>query len=197
MTSTEARTRVKFKFGIPSTVTTFDDDIDESVSAAIDVLAPYLSGVPQMDESLSLASGQNELTWIAVNDSIERIWYRTTSSSDWILTTDWYVIPATAYEDGRIIFTESFGTAVDLRILMYAPHRLVDIALFTATQITPLIDFACSEFASMLAGSKSHFNAYSQTSGARGVDSMTDLSNFYEGRAMARAERIADAEGLL
>ncbi|HYH01805.1 MAG TPA: hypothetical protein VEC37_01780 [Bacillota bacterium] len=59
----------------------------------------------------------------------------------------------------------------------------------------PVIWFMMSEFYDYLAGSKSGYNIYSQTPGARAVDNMRDESEYYEQKAEQYIEEKAQLYG--
>lgn len=190
MTAAEARTRVKYKFHIPQSVSTFDNDVDMAVTIAVDALAPYASLPATPDTSKTLASGVDILAWDFTLKSIDKIFHRVNSTDVWQLLTGWY------NDNANIYFTEVVGPT-NLKILPKAPYTLAGIESLPNKFQPAFIDFACSEFASFLAGSQAKFDNYIQATGAKATDSMINLSEFYENRANIRAREVGDPEGVL
>lgn len=188
MTTTEARDKVKVKYSIPSATTSLDASIDACVTTAIDWLASYVSVPGTADTTQSLASSVNTLTYAS---EVYKIFYRYSTTSDWLLTTAWQQV------GGIIYFYENFGGAVSLKILPRSYYTTATIATIPVSLTVPLIDMACAELATVFAGNKSKYNIYSQTNGARGVDNMLSLSEFYRNSARERIEPLQDFDGLL
>jgi hypothetical protein len=191
LTVSTARARVKRKFQIPTSDTGFDADIDDAVSMACDLISPFSKRKIPEDTSITLSANQSSFTIPSAGSEINRIYIRSSSSYQYALFTDWT-------QDGDTIYMyENFDSSMQLKILAYGDFDTSTIASISNAMCIPLIDFACSEFASFLAGNKTKYNIYMQNTGARAVDNLLNMSEWYEGRALKRLEKIADAEGLL
>lgn len=188
MTPTQARDKVKVKFDIPAATTTLDASIDEAVKTALTLLSPFVNNPLTVNTSVSLAQTATSFTLPVAGSTLKRL-HLAFSNGHQVLWTDW-----TQHND-TILLTENLpGAAV---VSIYAEGDLASGATVSERFAPAYIDYACSEFATTLAGSKSKYNIYAQTTGARGVDNMLDLAEFYEQRAERRITRVADSEGLL
>lgn len=187
MTPTQAREKVKTKFDIPTATTSLDAAIDEAVETALVMLTPFIHSPLTVDTSVSLASTDTEFDLPISGSTLKRL-HVTYTGGHQVLWTAW-----TQHGD-TILLTELPG-AVD--VTLYADAALSAGATVPERFTPAYVDYACSEFATTLAGSKSKYNVYAQATGARGVDNMLDLAEFYEQRAERRVARVADAEGLL
>lgn len=188
MTTTEARDAVKRKFKI--TVATLNDDIDECVSTAVDLLSPYVKR-PVVDETLTgVSSSTDSLTPTALVDDVDIRSMYVKSNELWEKYDNYRV-------DGNMILLKSWlEDGSDVRLFLKVPFTIADIEDIPAVVTRPMVELACAEFATMLAGDKSRYNIYSQATGARAVDNMIDLAEYYEGRAERRLQKLSDGEGL-
>ena len=186
MTPTQALAKVKKKFNL-SSVTTFDTIITDCIETASLLLAPYVNKPLTVDTSVSLASTDTSFTLPVAGSTVRRI-HLVLSDGHEVLWTDW-----TQHGD-TILLTDNLPGSCTVHLYAdgdYEAADTVDLRFAPAW-----IDWACSEFATTLAGDKTSYNTYSQTTGARSVDNMLDLAEFYEQRAERRIIRVADAEGL-
>lgn len=191
LTTATARARVKRKFQIPTSDIGFDADIDDAVSMACDLISPFSKRKIAEDTSITLTANQSSFTLPVSGSELNRLYIRASANYKWSLFTDWT-------QDGDTIYMyESFNSSMQLKILAYGDYDVSTIASISNAMCIPLIDFACSEFASFLAGNKTKYNIYMQNTGARAVDNLLNMSEWYETRALRRVDKIADAEGLL
>ena len=192
MTTADAVARVKRKFGIAQADTSLDTDITDAVSTGIDCLAPYLEQPLTEDNSVTLAANASSFTNPVAGSEIRKIYFQPTSSSyNWLLITEWSIVNDVIY------IYDSFTVDGSIKILATGEYDDTETSTIPRDFTVPLIDFACSEFASYLAGDKSKFNIYSQVTGVAGVSEMISLSEYYENRANARVRQIANSSDLL
>lgn len=189
--STEALSRVKYRFRIPQANTTFDADINKAVEIAVEALAPYAKQPQTPDTSLSVGSTVYEFTWDSTTKDITKIEYRLVSTDPYTFISSW------SHDDATVYLREHAGQTMYFRIHYTKPYTYAGIANIPTRFNPALIDFSCAEYAAFLAGSKTAYDIYMQATGSRAVDSMTALSEFYENRGERRAEKVADPEGLL
>ena len=141
----------------------------------------------KVDSTVSLASTDTEFSLPVAGSTVKRL-HMTLSDGHEFGWTDW-----TQHGD-KILITDNLPGAVTVKLYADGDYTIADT--IPARYTPALIDWSCSEFATTLAGSKSKYNVYAQTTGARGVDNMLDLAEFYEQRAERRIIRVADGEGM-
>lgn len=192
MTATEVRDFVKGKFQIPSANTDFDGDIDDCVEVSVSTLEPFVRRNYPADTSVTVASSSDSFTVPESGTTVYKLQVRASGTTDnWLTVKDFFQIGDEVY------LQDEYGTAIDCRIFAQGEYDLSTIDNIPSRFDGALIDYACAEFASVLAGQKTKYNIYQQVNGARSVDSMADLAQFYEARAERRAEKVQDLEGSL
>lgn len=191
---TTARTKIKSKLDIAVGNTDFDAMLLECIEQAVPRLAPYVQYQLAEDTSVTLATYDDSLTLPVANSTLQRLFMRTSSNDVWQLVDLWRQHRSTVY------LQDIIGTTTYVKILAHRPFAYsdADLALLEAdypSAMLPLYLFAMAEFATMLVGNKRKFNIYQQMNGARTLDEMKDLVEFYENRAMAILENEISAEG--
>lgn len=187
MTPTQALAKVKKKFDLVST-TDLDTYITDAIETASLLLAPYIATPLTVDTTVSLTTSSTKFTLPVAGSTVKRLNIKS-SSGDEVAFTSWS-------QHGDVILLNDY-LPYSATIYVYADKPL------TTSDTVPLrfapawVDFGCSEFATTLAGSKSKYNIYAQATGARAVDNMLDLAEFYEQRAERRVSKIAEPEGSL
>lgn len=183
MTTAEYRDRVKSRFRITGAI--LDDDIEDCVTDALSYLAPFIQE-SVVDETLTADSNTETLTIPTAGATLRRMSLRSGTSGLFQPFNDYYV-------EGDVIYLQSYADdATTVRLHLSVPYSVVADLPATFSQI--LLLYSCSEFASLLAGDKSRYNIYSQSTGARGVDNMSDLADFYENRGERLARKLATSE---
>lgn len=186
MTPTQALAKVKKKFDL-STISTFDTLITDCIETASYLLAPYIRKPLTVATSVSLDQTDTNFT-LPTSGSILKRLYLTYNDTP-MLFTDW------TQEGDTILLTGTLPHGATTAIYALGDYAPADII---PTKAAPgWVDFACAEFATTLAGSKSKYNIYAQQTGARGVDNMLDLAAYYSQEADRKLSRVADAEGIL
>lgn len=186
---TDYRDIVKRRFRVLDT--SLDTEIEDSVKSAIPLLAPYVrkKGIEELsanstDQSIAFAPSG------AVEPDVTRIYVKG-SSDVWELFSDYF------YEDGIIYFQEWLEDGTTIQVHYKCMYQEADIADVSDLYKTGLADFACAEFAGLLAGDKSKYNMLGQSSGARGVDNMLDLQVHYENQADRHLSPFAKGDGVV
>lgn len=190
MTTSEALSRMKMKFGINSAEARFDTMLTEALEAGVDRISPYAAEYTSGSQAITHSDYSYNNAAFATH-KVEAIDFTPDSTSIPQLWTSYMQRGATLY------FTERFSESGTINYYYRTPYSYDNFSDIPTSVVLPLLDFASSEFASMLAGNHTMYNIYQQASGARGVDNMLQMSDFYEGRALGRAREIADAEGIL
>ena len=173
MNQADIVTAVKRKYRI--TGATLDSDIAEAVVFAVDSLAPYIKRV-SVDTSLTANRTTESVTVPVAGADVRKI-YTKGSSGYWQQFSDYT-------KDGDLIlFTSWLEDSTQIRLHLRTPFTIATIAQIPLSYKQAVIRLACSEFATMLAGDKSRYNIYAQSNGARAVDNMLDLADYYETKA--------------
>lgn len=189
LSTSSARTSVKNRLGIPSADTTWDTIIDDFVTQAVNRLSPKAQqevaaqnatiSVDEYGEAIVVLSGLT--TPIADVRKVEVSFDGAFSQVD------------STYRHGTSLYIRELSSAnttariygLNAYLLTTVPSNL-ELAVFW---------FAMAEFYDYLAGSKSKYNIYMQSSGARGVDNMRDESAYYEAKAEAAIDEHATLYG--
>lgn len=193
MESSDLVAAVKSKFRI--TISDLDTDVTDCVQTSLDLLTPSLKSTI-IDESVTLTSSDSSIDisdLTSLDDYTEQtieqfvdlvsVFIKDSSSDDWQHFTDYS-------RSGNMIYLRRYLNA-SVRLVLRAPITdIANVASLPAPYSRVLIDLACAEFCTLLAGDKSCYNIYAQTNGARAVDNMLDLSDFYTNRAERRLNKI-------
>ena len=187
-----AQTKVKNKLDINDA--TFDADILENLEQVVPRLAPYLQYQLPEDTSVTLASGDDSFNLPVTGSSLDRLYFRTSSTEVWREVDLW------RQHRSKVYLNENVNTVTYVKVIASRPfvYSDADLALLAAdypAAMLPLYLYACAEFATMIVGNKRKFNIYQQMNGARSLSEMQDLVTFYENRAVAILENELSAEG--
>lgn len=191
MTTLTARARVKEKLDIASTITLFDSIIDNCLTDAMPRLAPFFVYDVPADTSLTLASNDDSFTVPGTNATVQKIYVRTSPNNVWANLDFW------GQHGNKVYLYERICTTTYVKLLARRAFTFTDadLALMSPAAEAPLYMFACAEFATILVGNKRKFNIYQQTNGARSVQEMRELSEWYDNRAVRLAEDAISADG--
>ena len=180
MTTNDYRDAVKRKYRI--TVSTLDTDIQKCVEDAVPLLAPYVKKTA-VDTSLTATSETESLTIPTSGADLRK------------LMIDGHTFDS-YFKDGDIVYLTDYPPAGAVKLFLRVPYEVADIEDIPFTYQTAMIELSCAQFATLLAGSKSAYNIYSQANGARSVDNMLDLAEWYEDRAERRLLKLGGSEAL-
>lgn len=188
MTAEDLEDLVKKKFRIQGS--DLDEDISDSVEAAVDTLSPYVEKAVTNDEATADSDDQSFDLPSAVSGADLIAIFSKSSGDIWTKFSDYVKFEDTIYlkawvEDGT-----------QFRLHVRQPFTIDDIADVPIKYKRGLVDAACAEFATVLAGDKTKYNIYAQSNGARAVDNMLDLADYYERKAVRRFERLSAGEAL-
>jgi hypothetical protein len=182
-----ARTPVKNRLGV--TDTSFDTQIDDFITQAINRLFPRAGQEVSM-QAVSISPDSYGEAFVDLSTL-------TTPIAD-VRLVEYVGTGATAPADNKYLH----GTSLRLRDL---PSWATSLKLYGLNRHTlstvpaelelAVIWYAMSEFYELMTASKSKYNIYSQSSGARAVDNMRDEALFYEQKADAHVEEHANLYG--
>lgn len=183
MTTASARDKVKNRFNIPLSVTALDTIIDGLVSDATDLLNNYVrlsssvtTVVTYSTTSFNVLPGR-DVTDLYLDDGLNKP----------VVLTEWY------QEGTTIRLTSSFeGT---ITILYNTNYTTSDLTNLPTEYNQPFLNLCYSEFSTFLAGDRSAYSMYTQSAGARAVDNMIDLAQFYEQKAERQFATVEQSEG--
>lgn len=183
MTTASARDKVKNRFNIPLSVTALDTIIDGLVSDATDLLNNYVrltatatTVVTYTTTSFTVASGRTVID-LSLDDGLNKP----------VILTDWY------QEDTTIKLTGSFDGTITYRYK--TNYTTSDLTSLPTEYNQPFLNLCYSEFSTFLAGDRSAYSMYTQSAGARAVDNMIDLAQFYEQKAERQFATVEQSEG--
>lgn len=187
-----ARTKIKVKLDI--TDTTFDTMLLECIEQAIPRLAPWLQYQLAEDTTVTLTAGDDSFTIPNATSSLDRLYVRQSSNESWREVDLW------RQHRTKVYLHEPIPTTTYVKVIANRPfvYTDADVALLMVdypSAMLPLYLFAMAEFATMIVGNKRKFNVYQQMNGARTLDEMKDLVEFYENRAVSILENEISAEG--
>lgn len=183
MTSATAIDKVKNKFNIPLAVTALDTIITGIVADATDLLNGYVrlsstatTAVLYATTSFTVTTGR-KVRELYLDDGLNKP----------VVIVDWYQTDDTVY------LTGSFEGTITYRY--ETNYAVSDLASLPTEYNQPFLNLCYSEFASFLAGDRSAYSEYTQSAGARAVDNMTDLAQFYEQKADRQFAKFELSEG--
>lgn len=179
---------IKRKFRL--TGTTLDADITAAITLAVHSLAPYIKK-SIVDSSLTANSTTDSLT-IPVAYTGADLTNIFVKESDGI----WRKFVNYSKYDDVIYLREYLDDATSIRLHLKVPFTYAQVATIPLAYCRPLIELSCAEFATMLAGDKSAYNIYAQSNGARAVDNMLDLAEYYERTAERRLIKLNAGESV-
>lgn len=180
-------TKVKSRYRI--TGTSLDTDIDDCADTAIELLAPYVKK-SVVDTSLTLDSTAETITIPTAGADLRRLEIKDSG------TGYWHKVESYRKDGDTVYFQETLSAGSQVRLFLRVPFTVATSEEIPFQFRQVLFDLASAEFASLLAGDKARYNVYSQSNGARAVDNMLDMADFYERRAMTRLNRLDTSEAL-
>lgn len=168
------RSKVKRRLGIKEDETQFDADIDDFVQESVASLFPIVQK-EIAPEDFDLPAGENTFNLITPDvslriKSIRRLEIYDPSNDTWNPTDEY------TQHGSQILLYESFHETKKIRVYGLGPHSYADLPI---ELIQVVINWAISEFYSMLVGDKRKYNIYTQSNGARSVDNFSSTSQFY------------------
>jgi hypothetical protein len=186
-TAALARTPVKNRLGL--TDTTFDAQIDDFVTQAVNRLFPR-AGQEVTAQSASISPD-------AYGEAFVELSTLSTPIAD-VRLVEYFGAGASAPADSKYLH----GTSLRLRdlpswatsIKLYGLNRFTTATVPAELELA-VIWYAMSEFYELMTASKSKYNIFSQTNGARAVDNMRDEALFYEQKAASLVEEHANLYG--
>lgn len=183
MTTTSARDKVKNRFNIPSTETGLDTIIDSCVADAIDMLSGYVR--VGATATTTITYGTYEIT-VTAGRKVTDIWFDDGSGKK-VTVIDWY------QEDNVVYLTTTLDGTITYRYeVSYDSSSLANLP---TEHNQPFLNLCYAEFSGFLAGDRSAYSEYTQSAGARAVDNMRDLSDFYERKADRLFAKVEQSEG--
>lgn len=179
---------IKRKFRL--TGATLDTDITASITLAVNSLAPYIKK-SVVDSSLTANSTDDFLTIpVAYTGADLTNIFVKESNGLWRKFVDYS-------KDGDIIYLREYlDNASSIRLHLRVPFTFAQVATIPLAYSRALVELSCAEFATMLAGDKSSYNIYAQSNGARAVDNMLDLAEYYERTAERRLIKLNAGESV-
>jgi hypothetical protein len=185
MTSASAVTKVKNRFNIPTAVTALDTIITSCVADAIDLLNGY--AYVSSTATINLVWTDTEFT-VAANRKVTALTLDDGLNKP-VTITEWF-------QKGLKVFLR---TSLEGTVTYYFDTPYDDAALTNLpTEFNqPFLNLCYSEFAGFLAGDRSAYSQYSQSAGARAVDNMRELAQFYEQKADRQFAKVEVSEGAM
>ncbi|CAB4155632.1 hypothetical protein UFOVP667_14 [uncultured Caudovirales phage] len=177
LTTVSARYSVKKRLDIAAGVLVFDDAIDEFVLSGVKRLYPIAQRELPVQTSSVVADNYGEAT---VDLSALATPVKAARKVEY---SDGYGFANSDdnYHHGVTLYVRNLPSGtVTLRI-----YGVTNFALDTVSEEleSPVFWYAMSEFYTYLVGNKSKYSIYSQSSGARSVDNMQELADYYEQKA--------------
>ena len=185
MTSASALTKVKNRFNIPTAVTALDTIIASCVADAIDLLNgyAYVSG----QATVAVVFDDTEFT-VAANRKVTALSFADGVNKPSTIN-EWYQkgtkVKLRTSLDGTI--TYDYDTPYDDTSLTDLPSEFNQ----------PFLNTCYAEFAGFLAGDRAAYSEYAQSAGARAVDNMRELAQFYEQKADRQFAKVEVSEGAM
>ncbi len=163
------RDKAKRRLGIPEADIQFDTDLDDFAIEAVSSLYPIVQAELEPEE-FQLPANQSD---ISLADSpivsIRKIKVQNESGA-WVGTDEY-----TIHRDVVSLYSSS-SSQLNLRIEGSGRYNITDVPPEYSMVV---LNWIMSEFYSLLIGDKRKYNIYAQTTGARGVDNLRDLSDYY------------------
>lgn len=173
----DALTSVKARLDVPASVTDFDANLEIFITDSVKRLYPYAS--VEVDEQIVDISPVNGEVSVLLNGlTTPIIGFRDPEySSD---ASNWHPVDEKQAHGNKLTIRGLPSSASKLKIPGLNPYKLDDLPEYLELGI---IYYACSEFFNYLMGNKRKYNIYMQASGARSVDNMQDMAEYYEQKA--------------
>ena len=177
MTIEQVRESVKNRLDLDQANTDFDSQIDDFIDKGIKRLYPIaLRPLPvQVKDIIVDGFGEAVIDLSALTnpaDSVRKVEV-SNGVAGWLRTSDFY-------HQGTFLYIQDLDGSV-------SQARLYANGVFTLDNLAddlepPVVWFAMSEFYDYLAGNKRKYNSY-MNNGAREVDNMNELSDYFERKA--------------
>jgi len=191
ITQASALARVKEKLDIASGITIFDTIITDCLQDSMPRLGNFFQYDMPEDTTVTLATSADSFNLPNVASVLQKMFIRTNTNEVWRNFDYWN------QHGSKIYLYDSIPSLY--YVMLLARRSFVwldsDLALMPVEAEAPLYMFACSEFATVIAGNKRKFNIYQQTNGARSLDEMTKLAEWYDQRATRMCEDAISSEG--
>lgn len=187
MTDAQVLEKVKNRLDIPQATTTFDAVLEDFIDSARARLFPRvaLEIDPQIITGFDESHGEIELDLAA--DFTEDIHAAREIEADsgygWDRLSNFY------HHGSKLRIREVPSSATQLRV--YGLARFTDVEDIPEHFLQPVYWYAMAEFYDYLAGNNSQYTVYTQTTGARGVDNMQEVSAYFD----SKADRFLDENG--
>lgn len=159
------RERIKTRLSVDTT--DFDTDIDTFVNESVDALYPMVMDEASPEE-VSIGTNDTKFDLPAGIDDVKRIEYKEGRL--------YLPFQGVYHQHGSEVIFESAPGNLTLRVYGLSRYSVTEVPSQLQTVV---INWAMSEFYSMLVGNKRKYNIYAQSSGARSADNMRDLSDYY------------------
>lgn len=170
LTATTARNRVKDLADIASTDTSFDADIDNYVTSAVNNLYPMAMAEVAPDITKTFAADGRNVTLPSGIDQIRRLELYDSTISDYVPEPD-FIVHGT-----EIWLDEAVSASTVARIWGWARYALTTVP---AELELVVIYWATSYLYDSLAGNKRKYNTFIASTGAAGDRDMKDSADFY------------------
>lgn len=188
MTDAEAIKGAKLRANLPLEVTEFDAELGLFATDAVKRLFPIVQRQMPADTSVTLAKDTHTFTLPTGLESIRSggLFIKSTTLTKWESFDEFT-------QHDRLIYLEGdFTVAKDIKILGLGRYTLKNLP---EEYDVAVIYYVLAEFFALLAGNKSKYNTYIQASGARGVDNMRDMADWYTEKANQEVADRAQIEG--
>jgi hypothetical protein len=192
-TAVAVKASVKSRLSIASADTSFDTLLDDAISAAVRRLFPRASLEVDSQEVTSItvdSYGECTIdlsglpTSLAVARRVEA-W----DGYTWRRITD-------TLHHGKYLRIRGLTQSVDTKVRIYGLKAFADVTFVYDHYLQAVYWYAMAEFYDYLAGDKSKYNIYMQSTGARAVDNMHDESAYFDAKADAYIDQQNQAYGL-
>jgi len=163
------RDRVKRRLGILQDDLQFDSDIDDFTTESINSLYPIVQA-ELAPESFVLNANSSEID-LSESEIVSVRKLKFQDENGYLESSDEY----TMHADVITIY----GSSSYERTVVVEGSGRYDVANVPLEYNQVIINWIMSEFYSLLTGDKRKYNIYTQTTGARSVDNLRDLSDYY------------------
>lgn len=184
MTSASVIKSVKYRANIPLDNDVFDPELEDFANDAVARLYPIVVRELAEDTTTTLSADTHTFSLPTGTDAIRSGGLFIKNSTD---TDDCYQ----SYDEftlhgSTVYLQEDFDTAKTIKILGLGRHTINTLPEEFKVAI---VYYVLSDFFSLLAGNKAKYNQYLQATGARSVDNMREMSDWYSEKA---AQEVAD-----
>lgn len=186
MTLASALAKVKLKYNIPTSTTSWDSVINGCIADAVELLSGYVYKTNTATQAITFTDTEFTVT---AGRIVRQLWFddgsgKKSEVNDWYQRSNKVYLMTTL--DGTITYEydENIGA------------NDTDLGNLSSEFNQPLLNFCYSEFASFLAGDDANYSKYMQSAGARAVDNMVDLANFYENKAQRQLDKVERSDGV-